>query len=103
MDDKPLVAHRAEVGRLRRVVPAAAPQLCRVDVEDVENVTCRRAAELDADGVHQDQLRQAVAARGGHFRRKPAAEGKSEQREFVVWQLVEDGEIERSEEKPSEL
>src|ERR1044071_9568129 len=97
MDDKLLIAHRVEIGRLRRVVPAAAPQLRRVDVEDVENVACRGAAELDAEGMHQDQLRRPPAPRDSHFRRKPAAEGKSEQREFVVWQLVEDSEIEMDE------
>src|SRR6478672_2289209 len=97
MDDKLLVTHRVEIGRLRRVVPAAPPQLRRVDVEDVEDVACGGAAELYADRIDEDQLRNTMATRDGHFRRQPAAKGKSEQRDLFIGQLVDDSEIEMDE------
>ena len=94
VDDQLLVAHRIVIGRLRRVVPAAAADLGRVGVEDVEDIAGLAVADLDADRVDEDQLAQPVAGGDRDLRRQPAAEGQPEQCDPLVGQFVEDGEIE---------
>ncbi len=78
-------------------MPAAATHLVGRSVEDVEDVRRLAVADLDPEGIDEDQLLQAVAAGGGNFGREPAAEGKPDEGRLVAWQRLEHGEMEMDE------
>jgi len=96
-DDQLVVRHRVEVRRLRRIVPAPSSHLLRRRVEDVQDVGRLSIAQLEAEGVHQDEPVEAVAALHRDLGGEPAAEGESHQRDLRIRQTVEDVQVEMDE------
>ena len=97
MDDQLVVGHRVVIRALRRVVPAPPPHFGRVGIEHVEDVALLPAADLDADGVDQDQLVDAMARGDGDLGRDPAAERQSDHVDFSAREVVEQRQVEAHE------
>src|SRR2546427_821856 len=93
--DQLVVREGVEVGRpFPGIVPAPPLHFQGRGVEDVEDVRGLAIADLDAEGVHEDELVQTMTALDGHFRREPAPEGQPDERHLLVRQSLEDVQIE---------
>src|SRR5262245_6839792 len=93
--DKVFVGHGIEVGRPAvGVVPAPSHHLARRCVEDVQDVRRLPIADLDAEGIDQDEPVQAMAARHRDLGGQPSAERQPQQRDLPPGQLIEEVEVE---------
>jgi len=75
-------------------VPAPPLNLLRRGVEYVEDVRGFAVADLDAEGVDQNEPVEPMTALDGELGRKPPAEGQSDQGHLLVGQRLEEVEIE---------
>ena len=81
-------------GRSAGSCQALSVQFDRVGVEHVEDVAVLATADLDADGIDQDEVLQAWVAGDGEFGRDPAAEAEAGDGEIAFGHVVQHIEIE---------